>query len=336
MQETPTDQIVDDATPVLHESGRTFDVIEIGSDGTSILGSSNMCTRYWAGILSVFHSPDDLTDKTKCQSSMEFEGGLSCAKFVSGSKVMVGLDSGCVSILNVRPDSGSGIGMLASVVEHDNVVSSLSISRDGTRALTGSLDRSLKVWHTDYLVCSHTYRPAHADMVVSVAIHPEQNDVMVSCSEDGRVVMWDLRMPKPALGISKEQFANRPSCVSFLNRRSTNLMIGTVSGHLLHLDASSPKSAPSFELGAHSRAVRKICPSGDDDDDQLLIATCADDRTTIVSSANPAHPKILYSDERHSDIVRGIAWPVRDGDRRRIFSCGWDRQVIAHNIITFS
>lgn len=140
---------------------------------------------------------------------------------------MVGLDSGGVSILNVRPDSGSGINMLASVVEHDNVVSSLSISRDGTRALTGSLDRrlapfnsfdvawtlwrrhwpeslyfhSLKVWHTDYLVCSHTYRPAHADMVVSVAIHPEQNDVMVSCSEDGRVVMWDLRMPKPALGI---------------------------------------------------------------------------------------------------------------------------------------
>ena len=56
-------------------------------DGTSILGSSNMCTRYWAGILSVFHSPDDLTDQKKCQSSMEFEGGLSCAKFVSGSKV---------------------------------------------------------------------------------------------------------------------------------------------------------------------------------------------------------------------------------------------------------
>ena len=31
MQETPTDQIVDDATPVLHECGRTFDVIEIGT-----------------------------------------------------------------------------------------------------------------------------------------------------------------------------------------------------------------------------------------------------------------------------------------------------------------
>lgn len=69
-------------------------------------------------------------------------------------------------------------------------------------------------------------------------------------------------------------------------------MIGTVSGHLIHLDASSPKSAPSFELGAHSRAVRTICPSGEDDD-QLLIATCAEDRTTVVSSVNPAHPRIM-------------------------------------------
>jgi hypothetical protein len=43
-------------------------------------------------------------------------------------------------------------------------------------------------------------------MVVSVAIHPEQNDVMVSCSEDGRVVFWDIRMPKPALGIFADKF----------------------------------------------------------------------------------------------------------------------------------
>lgn len=59
---------------------------------------------------------------------------------------------------------------------------------------------SLKVWQTNYLECSHTYRPAHADVVLSVAIHPEQNDTVVSCSDDGRIIVWDLRMPKPALG----------------------------------------------------------------------------------------------------------------------------------------
>lgn len=30
MEETSTDQIVDDAAPALHEYGRTFDVIDIG------------------------------------------------------------------------------------------------------------------------------------------------------------------------------------------------------------------------------------------------------------------------------------------------------------------
>ena len=59
---------------------------------------------------------------------------------------MVGLDSGCVSILNVGSEPGSAIDLLASAVEHDNVVSSLSVSRDGTRALTGSLDRRLTLF----------------------------------------------------------------------------------------------------------------------------------------------------------------------------------------------
>ena len=59
----------------------------------------------------------------------------------------------------------------------------------------------MKVWQTDFLVCSHTYRPAQADMIISAAIHPEQSDLVVSCAEDGKIILWDLRMPKPALGI---------------------------------------------------------------------------------------------------------------------------------------
>lgn len=39
----------------------------------------------------MYNSPDAVTDQTQCQSSMEFEGGLSCAKFVSGSKVIYSL-----------------------------------------------------------------------------------------------------------------------------------------------------------------------------------------------------------------------------------------------------
>lgn len=88
---------------------------------------------------------------------------------------------------------------------------------------------------------------------------------------------------------------SRPSCVSFLTGRAlpaNSLMIGTVSGHLLQVDASSLKVAPLFELGAHSRPVRQICPASVDGD--TLIATCAEDNRTVVASVDPAHPKIMY------------------------------------------
>lgn len=58
--------------------------------------------------------------------------------------MIVGLDSGSVSLLNIEAEGRSTIGVLASVSEHDNVVSSLSVSGDGTRALTGSSDRRLE------------------------------------------------------------------------------------------------------------------------------------------------------------------------------------------------
>ena len=176
---------------------------------------------------------------------------------------------------------------------------------------------SLKVWQTDYLVCSHTYRPAHSDMIISSAIHPEQNDLVVSCAEDGVIVMWDLRMPKPALrtyklsfmhpdfvfiliffkfsfaGIAKK-LISRPSCVAFVlgRRNGLDLMVGTVSGHLLHLDASNPDSMPTLELGAHSQPVRSICPVGEDA--PFMLASCADDRRVVVVSVDPAHHNIMY------------------------------------------
>ena len=87
---------------------------------------------------------------------------------------------------------------------------------------------------------------------------------------------------------------SRPSCVSFLTGRksSLTLLIGTVSGHLLELDASSPASPPLLELGIHRRPVRTIRPS-DQGGDASVVATCAEDRAVVVVSMDPAHSKIM-------------------------------------------
>jgi len=311
------------STPYL---GKMYDVIEIQPDGTSLLASSNMCSRYWTGHLSVYNTPEDLGDNSKCKSYMEFDGGIPCAKFISDSKVLVGLDTGCMSLIDVNAGSETGSPVvLTSVTEHDHVVTSLSLSSDKTRAISGSMDKSLKVWNTDYLVSSHTFRPAHADIILDIAYHPENNDIFASCSLDGQVTLWDLRQTKPALALPKH-FASRPSCLSFRRRGQCNLLVGTISGHILEVDVSSvpSKYLPMLELGVHDGALHKISVAPHND---ALIASCADSPKVVVASVNTAHPQILYSDKRHSDVVRGIAWT---NDETSLFSCGWDQQIVQH------
>lgn len=77
-------------------------------------------------------------------------------------------------------------------------------------------------------------------------------------------------------------------------RNGLNLMVGTVSGHLLHYDihAGNPDSMPTLELGAHSQPVRSICPAGEDA--PFMLASCAEDRRVVVVSVDPAHHNIMY------------------------------------------
>lgn len=87
-------------------------------------------------------------------------------------------------------------------------------------------------------------------------------------------------------------FASRPSCLSFRRRGQCDLLIGTISGHVLEVDMSSApaKYTPMLELGVHASALHKICVAPHDD---ALMASCADSREVVVASVNTAQPRIL-------------------------------------------
>ena len=38
----------------------------------------------------------------------------------------------------------------------------------------------------------------HNGPIYDVVCHPQQSAMFVSCSQDGRVLLWDVRKPKPA------------------------------------------------------------------------------------------------------------------------------------------
>jgi len=79
---------------------------------------------------------------------------------------------------------------------------------------------------------------------------------------------------------------SRPSCLTF--RRNGNLVVGTVSGRLVELDAGF--NLPALDLGIHGRSVHRLVVAPHDD---TLIASCADEAAVVVTSVDPAQPHVM-------------------------------------------
>ena len=81
--------------------------------------------------------------------------------------------------------------VVAVLEGHDQRVSSVAFSRDGDRIVSGSYDRSVRLWN------AHTLEPllslrGHTDPVTAVAFSADGNDVL-SSSFDNTVRIWRTR-----------------------------------------------------------------------------------------------------------------------------------------------
>jgi WD40 repeat protein len=80
-------------------------------------------------------------------------------------------------------------GAIAEFREHDDWVTSVAFDRDGTRIVSGSRDRTVRVCKTDTQELLLAL-PGHKQGVTSVAFSPDGKSI-VSGSEDGNVRIWD-------------------------------------------------------------------------------------------------------------------------------------------------
>lgn len=299
-----------------------LDCIKYWEDGKLALGSSCLTGRYWNGSLWCFNQAEDAPDIEKCVTGVETETGIADVLCIKGSKVAVGLDSGAFELfqLDTAPVM---FQKLNYACEHDDVISSLSLDINQTHIVSGSYDKCIKVWDIEAWCSISTFRPAHAGIVWQVSFSNSEPKVFMSCSEDGRIMLWDLRLPKPATVVNKNPLVGTPTAISWQSQNSTTFAAGDDSGNIILKDFRSTGNI--FESQVYNRRVFRLsfCPQN-----PLWLASCADDTNVSVLEIGKSSMTCVYEDDSHSDFVRGLAWSTDS----TLISCGWDKKVLKHDV----
>lgn len=300
---------------------RHLDVIQCHEDGGVLLGASNLTGRYWYGSIWYYQNPTCAPDVEKCKAGVQLEAGLSDAQWLSTTKVLVGLDTGGMAVWELVDDYDTFMHQL-STLEHDDVISSISLANDKQKAVSASHDRCVKVWDLETLASTHTYR-AHSDIVDCVKCHPKDSAVLLTCSQDGNIFLWDTRIPKPVRIVDKSPLLHSPKCVAWQPNSQHSFAVGSETGQIVVKDTRTSIGMP-VSCTPHSRCIHRVEFSKDSPN---LLASVSDDCQMVVTDVSSAQCKEIYRSQAHKDFVRGLSWR---GDK--VYTCSWDSQVLTHTI----
>uniref|UniRef100_A0A1B6KX50 Uncharacterized protein n=1 Tax=Graphocephala atropunctata TaxID=36148 RepID=A0A1B6KX50_9HEMI len=311
-------------TVVPFEVERRLDFIDISEEGYAIVGSSNLSGRYWRGSVWYFKNATLAPRKESCDTGIECEATVSEGKFIDGRKtIIVGEDSGAVSVFElIEDDQSVSFEGKNSRHDHDSCVLSISVSSDKSSAVTAGMDLCIKVWDIDELVPAHTYRCAHSHHITNVAYSTDTtSSVFASCGLDGAALLWDTRQTKPATVIVDDPKEGL-TALTWQSGDSNTLIVGSAFGAISLLDVRT--CSVSRQSCPFNRSIYKLLSI-----EPSSLAACADSHEVKVMDPLTEDLKVRYVDEKHTDFVRGLSY---DTQSRTLYSCGWDKQVIPHDI----
>ena len=109
------------------------------------------------------------------------------ATIISGGEKVVWCDGDCIHVTDVQSDLPAN----TYSNRHENVVSAICMSPNGTRVISGSWNGTMMVWDTATGLQVWTTIEGHQRPVNDVAVTPD-GQRFVSVSGDGTVRVWDL------------------------------------------------------------------------------------------------------------------------------------------------
>ncbi|XP_047470902.1 methylosome protein 50-like isoform X1 [Penaeus chinensis] len=306
---------------------KQLDFITFNKDGHFLMGSSNLTGRYWGGSIWYYDDPSLAPSVEKCLTAYEINSGVVDAAFIDEKNLVVGQDSGTVEFFTVsKSASGSQLQSVCQIEEHLDSIHCVKVTCNNKSIITGSADMSIRIWDSHTSIVSRLLSVAHSQQVTGLAPHPSNDQVFLSTGMDGNVLLWDLRLQKPASCVYRD-WDDKPECVVWTGTGEAGgegYLVGVQSGAIvLRNTANLSYNITSFQAlnrPLYRLAVNPERPS--------QVAICGNDCKLVVADVDSESIKARYEDERHNDFIRGLAW--KDGNT--LFTCGWDKAVHEHTI----
>lgn len=299
--------------------GHHLDAIHCTADDKVILASSDLTGRYWNGSLWCFTDVDDAPNVENCTAGVELSNGVCDIVVYNNDKVAVGLDSGALEFYQLNPEN-TNFSLLFSATEHDDFITSLDITCDKSHLVTAGADKCVKVWNMENWCSTYTLRPVHAGTVWQVACSLQDPEIFLTCGQDGKLLLLDSRLPRPATVLDTSPLKGEITSVTWSPSNPSQVAVGDESGNVAIKDTRNNNTLYSWEV--HKRRIFRMMFSNC----HPWLATCADDNNVHVSDLEKEDPTVIYKDARHNDFVRGLSW----NSKNDLISCAWDKRVLRH------
>ncbi|XP_026329585.1 methylosome protein 50-like [Hyposmocoma kahamanoa] len=301
-----------------------LDYIHLHSDGSALIGCSELTGRYWNGGASVFR---DVTEAQKglkeAKKNFYLTSGTPDGCFVVDStKLLLCEDSGALSVWATNDDVWKTWSELITVAEHDDAALAVDCLDSGKEYVTVGADGNIKIWDIHEMICLRNYNAAHNRAICGVAVRPNSATSFATASLDQYVTLWDDNIVKPVLDLVTNDCGVR--CLKWVTENS--VVYGDEAGVLRLVDVRNTGDAHT--LAEYPAAVHRLAVQSESQN----IAVCCDNKAvTVCNISDISKPKTMYQDKvTHQNYVRCAAWDLKETNV--LHTVGWDGELKTHNL----